>query len=158
MRRFQRSWCALAVLALAAPGIRMAVAQDAPPPDPVAIARRCIHHVTMLANTCVQQNLETARALAPRIQALLEQGETQKARAVAARGIQAVNARSRECLGAIQAACERCTKAIADAGGTPEMIEAVKAACRRQAERVERSRHAAVELIRKALGGDGGGE
>jgi len=129
------------------------LAQEAPVEvSPVQIAKHCIYKVTELANQCVRLDKKhTARAV-QNIEQLLEDGQPEKARKLAERTIHSINVRTQKCVESIREICRNHVRAIIEAGGSPELVEHVRAVCHRQVEKVQNARKISVAKIKEALG------
>jgi hypothetical protein len=124
--------------------------------DPTLIARRCVIHARELAQRCVEHNTELCHECLRRIHLLLEAGNEARARAVASRCIYQINETTRQCVETIREDCRRCIAAIEAAGGSADLIEAVKRACERAVDYVLANRERCVNAIHAAFEADDG--
>jgi len=117
-----------------------------------AHARRCIAHVTQLADRCVEHNRQTAAKAARTIHHLLNKGQVDRARQVAELAERKITSRSDRCVERIRQHCQRCVTRLLEAGAERQ-AEAVRRACRAQIDRVRASQRRALGVIDAAFAG-----
>ncbi len=132
-------------------GAANALAQEADPEaNPGAIAKRCIAHITDLADRCVHGNRTTASNAARKINVLQSQEHDGRAKAVAHEAIEKIKRHSNACVEKIRTKSQRCIEELKQLGAD-RWANAVAKSRKKQVDRVRRSEVAAIARIRKAL-------
>ncbi len=125
--------------------------QPIPMPPAAGIAKRCVHHVTQLADEAERFNKNTAMRCVALIKRLHEAGRKRAAFRVAKRCIRRINRHSNHKARLIRRICAKCVNRL-EALGEPELAMRVKHACGKQIMRVHDSQKRAVAEIQNALG------
>jgi hypothetical protein len=142
---------ALALFMVAGLFTTPAVAQDdSGDANPIAIARRCIHHVTGHADRCVRHNRTTAEAAVRVIDALQAQGLDRRARAAADKASTDIRRTSNVCVREIRTDCRACVAVLVRLGAD-KLAREVADECEDQIDRVRVSEAVALRRIRAAL-------
>ncbi len=140
-----------AIIVLA--GQQFATAQSTDGPDPEQIARRCVASVDQIAERCVSANVDTAHECIRRIHELLEAGNTERARAVAHRCLNVIEARSDACVDEIHERCRHCIEILLRLD-SPGLARRVREACLDAVERVRHSQRRTSNAIRGQFDGE----
>ena len=119
--------------------------------NPERVAKRCVDSINQLAERCVSANVDTAHECIRRINELLDQGDEEGARRVAARCLHAIEVRSDDCVDEIHRRCRHCIELLLRLQA-PELARRVHNACQDAVEHVRHSQRRTSHAIRAQFG------
>lgn len=134
------------ILVLAAPA--MAQRNRGDRSGPAWLARRCIATMERLADRTVHRIGHRTQYCIRTINALLEEGAEDEARAVARRCTHSVNTEAAYVVARIQQLARRCMARLAELGASDRMIAAVRQAGANAVEAVQSAAERATQAIR----------
>ena len=121
-----------------------------PKVDPVLIARRCVQHVTAMAERCAEQNQKVADCCVAKIEELLAAGRVAEAEAQAKKCAQRITRISDSRVRIITHICKQTVRLLIKLE-EPVLARRVNAACEAQIEVIRESQRVAMAQIRAAL-------
>jgi len=140
------------VLTAAVAMLMVAGQQQAQAQDPREILDNCSEELREIVRRCVTRNADTTKETVRKVKALLEQGNRERARAVAARGKRQLAADTDQCVEKIHMLCRRCVNALLDANA-PRAARHFREACENAVEKVRQSERRGCHAIEEALEG-----
>ena len=129
------------------------------PPDPEAIAKRCVNAVHKIAKKCSHANEHTARFCVKIINHLQEHGYHEAAKRLAEACKERITRRSNACVDSINRLCRHCVAVLQRLNARPELVRRVVHNCEVARKAVRTSQEETIKKINAAVrdGNDSGG-
>lgn len=137
----------LGLMLLAAPTF----AQLPPDPEPPEhVFERCVREVRHAVHRCTTANEETTKECLRKIRVLLENGEEERARAVARDCIEVIENRTQRCVRYVRAECQQCIEVLLEMEA-PELARKLRSICEHAVEKLHANARRAINAIRSAF-------